>query len=582
MKKILYTICSLSLIATGVNGQIGFGTASPNSSLDVRGGFAVNIRTFSSNTSVDITDYAVAFTGTSDASVSLPDATTCTGRIYWIKNASSTLPTPVVTINTASSQTIDGQASTLLDEPYEVIRLVSDGTGWTIAGQDVPAAKSSTIGGAWNQGGNSIKTMKSLGTVTNFDFPFLTNNTEAMRLTTGGFLGIGTPSPAGRLHFVNDNNDAGNDYIFSDFANGASITQGFKIRKSGGTISAAQNLQNGDTIGQIRMSPRTGGAVNYFGGSGLDAAYKGDGTTAFSDLRFNTSAFERFRINENGKVTIDTTAPDGLNPEKLLVEAGHTTSYNVISGKGSINNYLQLNIQNTSATALASSDLVASADNGNESENYIDMGINSSAYSNIAAPILNGVNRAYLFGTGSDFVIGNGTPGSDLILFTGGYAAANERMRITAAGNVGVGTTTPAEKLSVGGIMTPKTDNSFTLGNTTNRWKEVWAANGALQTSDVRLKTNIQPLAYGIEELMKMHPVSYNWKTSPATNHKVGLIAQEVQLLAPEIVTGDATKENLGMNYGELAPLLIKAIQQQQQRLASLKAELAKLTEPQN
>ena len=155
-------------------------------------------------------------------------------------------------------------------------------------------------------------------------------------------------------------------------------------------------------------------------------------------------------------------------------------------------------------------------------------------------------------------------------------------MRITSAGNVGVATATPDEKLTVGGIFTPSAENAYTLGTSTTRWKEAWAGNGTVQTSDARLKTNVLPLNYGIAEIMKMNPVAYNWKTSPSTDRKVGLIAQEVQSVIPEVVVGDAAKETLGMNYAELAPVLIKAIQQQQQRLATLKAELAALTETAN
>ena len=128
-----------------------------------------------------------------------------------------------------------------------------------------------------------------------------------------------------------------------------------------------------------------------------------------------------------------------------------TTSYNVISGKGIINNYLQLNIQNKSAGNTASSDVVATADNGTESINYVDMGINSSGFSNSSYPILNGLNNAYLYATGNDFIIGNATANKNLFFFTGGYAAANERMRVTGTGLTGIGNTAPTEKLQVEG-----------------------------------------------------------------------------------------------------------------------------------
>ena len=68
-----------------------------------------------------------------------------------------------------------------------------------------------------------------------------------------------------------------------------------------------------------------------------------------------------------------------------------------------------------------------------------------------------------------------------------------------------------------------------------------------------------------------MRPVSFNWKDNPTANHKVGLIAQEVREIVPEVVLGDETKETLGLNYAELVPVLINAIKDQQQQITELK-----------
>ena len=575
MKKQLYSFCFFTIAYAAAYSQTGLGTISPNSTLDVRGGIAVNLRTFSSSTSLAYTDHTIVFTGTSNSTVTLPDATTCLGRIYWIKNASATLPTPVVTVNTISSQIIDTAASYNLDEPNEIVRLVSDGANWQMTSQDVATPKTGTAGGAWNQGGNTVKSVKSLGTITAFDFPFITANKEAMRITSGGYVGVGSANPLGRIHFVNDNNDAGNDYVFDDYMNGTSITQGVLEKKSSGTFVSPGNLQNGDIIGQFRFVPHYNGSIVHSNGSGIDGVYKGDGTTALSDLRFFSSNVENMRINENGKVSIGTITPDGANPERLLVDAGTTGSYNVISGKGDIDNYLQLNIQNRSNGVNASSDLVASADNGDESVNFIDMGINSSTNNSLTSPILSGINQPYLYSTGGDFVIGNATPSQDLVFFTNAYLATNERIRITASGNVGIGQISgPSEKLVVAGIVSPATDNLYTLGTSTNRWSQVWSVNGVVQTSDAHMKTNISPLNYGLKELLRMRPVSFNWKTDPSGKRKVGLIAQETQKLIPEVVKGDASKENLGMNYAELVTVLIQSLQQQQQKIIKLRTEL--------
>ncbi len=575
MLKQFVNYCLLMLLSSPVFCQTGFGTAAPNSTLDVRGAVAIGLRTFTTSTTLSFTDHTIVFTGTADATATLPDATSCKGRIYWIKNASGTLPVPAVHLVTTAAQTIGSAAGYDVDELNEAVRLISNGQNWEIASQGIPTAKTLTTGGAWKQGGNTLKLIKTIGTISNTDFPFNTGNTEMMRLSSAGFLGIGTTNPQSRLHVLNDNNDDGNNYVFSDYFNGAATTAGFFMKKSSGTFSSPGNLQNGDTIGQFRFSPRYSGSVLNSRGSGLDAVYKGDGITSLTDFRFFTSSAERMRINENGKICIGTTVPDGLNPEKLLVDAGNTGSYNVISGKGDINNYLQLNVHNNSSGLAASSDLVATANNGTESDNYIDLGINSSAYNTATLPILNAINQAYLYSTGADFVIGNGTALQDLVLFTNGYALANERMRITSAGNIGIGQiSTLNEKLIVGGIVTPGSDNAYTLGTSTARWSQVWATNGVIQTSDLRLKTNIQPLTYGIKNLMQMHPVGYNWKTDPDHHRKIGLIAQEIQQVIPEVVKGDASRENLGMNYAELVAVLIHSLQEQQLKIKDLNEQL--------
>ncbi len=133
MKKI-----SLSLLATLLAfcsiAQIGIGTTSPNSTLDIRGSLSLNYRSFSSSTTAASTDNTLIFTGTTAATLTLPNASTCTGRIYAIKNASTTNPLPVLTVATTSSQTIDASASWVLNDSKEMITVVSDGTNWNITG----------------------------------------------------------------------------------------------------------------------------------------------------------------------------------------------------------------------------------------------------------------------------------------------------------------------------------------------------------------------------------------------------------------------------------------------------------------
>ena len=71
--------------------------------------------------------------------------------------------------------------------------------------------------------------------------------------------------------------------------------------------------------------------------------------------------------------------------EKLLVDAG--SDQTGIAVNGSVNNYLEINVQNSSNGTLASSDIVATANNGSASTVYVDLGINSAGYSNFGSNI---------------------------------------------------------------------------------------------------------------------------------------------------------------------------------------------------
>ncbi len=575
--KVIFTLLSggLLLLAFNASGQTGLGTTTPNSWLDVRGTMSVQTRIFSGSSIATSADETLLFTGTSAATLTLPDATTCIGRIYWIKNTNTTVPAPVLTINAFGSQTIEGIASWLLDEDEETVRMASNGTNWYVYVSDIPVAESSTVGDSWKEGGNILKSLKKIGTTSNIDFPFVTNKTEMMRLTAGGFLGVGSTVPVGRLHFISQNDDNGDNYIFNDYT--TTTTQAIFLRKSRGTIAAPQDLQLNDLISQLRFSPHYNGTLPHNDGSGLDAYYMGTGANNASNLLFFTSNTEQMRINELGKTGIGTSTFNPTNPEKLIVNAGNTSSVNLICGKGTYDNYLQLNIWNLNNTPNASSDIVATAANGTDSTLYVDLGINSGVYTNTANPISGGFNTAYLYTTGNDFVIGNGTAAANLIFFTGGYATTNEALRITGTGAIGIGTTTPADMLDVAGVLAPATDNSYTIGESANRWSAVYATNGAIQTSDLRLKTNIIPLDLGLSQVTALEPVRYNWTAQPDGSPMLGLIAQDVRKIVPEVVKGDETKENLGMNYAELIPVLISTLKTQQQQLEQLKKELSSL-----
>ncbi len=95
-------------------------------------------------------------------------------------------------------------------------------------------------------------------------------------------------------------------------------------------------------------------------------------------------------------------------------------------------------------------------------------------------------------------------------------------------------------------------------------------------SSDYRLKENIQPLEDGLERLNNLKPVKFNWKENGKTNE--GFIAHEVQEVFPDAVTGEKDGEEMqAMDYGRITPLLVKAIQEQQEQIEQLKTEIQTL-----
>ncbi len=122
----------------------------------------------------------------------------------------------------------------------------------------------------------------------------------------------------------------------------------------------------------------------------------------------------------------------------------------------------------------------------------------------------------------------------------------------------------------------PNSSNTYDLGTSTWRWRDVYTINAVNSSSDIRLKENINELSYGLSEVMKLRPVSYTWKNSPEQGTKLGLIAQEVRPVINEIVKeGNDADKTLALSYTELIPVLIKAVQEQEQLIENLNKQVA-------
>ncbi len=125
-------------------------------------------------------------------------------------------------------------------------------------------------------------------------------------------------------------------------------------------------------------------------------------------------------------------------------------------------------------------------------------------------------------------------------------------------GNVGIGITAPSEKLEVNGNV---------------------KAAAFLYSSDYNLKKNIQPLSNQLEKVLKLQGVSYDWKDN--NNHDIGLIAQDVEKIFPEVVYTNKETGLKSVDYAKLTVFLVEAIKEQQQQhqkdIEYLKIEIEKL-----
>jgi hypothetical protein len=102
-------------------------------------------------------------------------------------------------------------------------------------------------------------------------------------------------------------------------------------------------------------------------------------------------------------------------------------------------------------------------------------------------------------------------------------------------------------------------------------------SNGGILTStnpsDNRLKENIEVLKYGLKDILKLRPVTYNWKKDVANQGiQFGFIAQEVQEVMPEAIKEFGTDiKYLGLEKDAIYAALINAIKELNDKIDNLK-----------
>lgn len=106
-------------------------------------------------------------------------------------------------------------------------------------------------------------------------------------------------------------------------------------------------------------------------------------------------------------------------------------------------------------------------------------------------------------------------------------------------------------------------------------------------TSDCRLKTNIQPISNALSVVNQLCGVCYKFCDDIENENRIGLLAQEVLPILPEVVSHSIpsdddlkygiTDDRLGLKYDKLTAILIEAIKEQQVQINELKLEIEKI-----
>ncbi len=161
--------------------------------------------------------------------------------------------------------------------------------------------------------------------------------------------------------------------------------------------------------------------------------------------------------------------------------------------------------------------------------------------------------------TGGGTLQSLGFAGSEIFFHLDGYGGL---MWMTSAGRVGIGTSNPAYALHVA--------NGRVAGN-----------GPYLDTSTARTKKDVMPISYGLDAVMKLRPISFNWNDQSQDWEKqrqIGLIAQDVEPIIPEAVSREHPSSGISsLAYDSLVPVLIKAMQEQQGQITSLRQEISRL-----
>ena len=124
--------------------------------------------------------------------------------------------------------------------------------------------------------------------------------------------------------------------------------------------------------------------------------------------------------------------------------------------------------------------------------------------------------------------------------------------------------------LGIGGSNTSSSYSLYVTGS-------IYSTADVIAYSDKRAKENIVTVDSAIEKVNKLRGVYYTPKEGDDKSRKVGVIAQEILEVLPEVVTHDKENDRYGVDYGKITGLLIEAIKDQQKQIDKLNKFVDKL-----
>jgi len=358
---------------------------------------------------------------------------------------------------------------------------------------------------------------------------------------SNGHVGIGNASPEGVLHI--HGGDSGSSYT----ADGAD-----KLI-----------LEHSDSVAiDIRTPATNQGLIMFSDGTrsqGLIGYNHSDDSLRFS----NSGNLERMRIDSSGDVFIGQTS-----------QTGYTFAQKLVVGDGDANDGITIQSGSTHQGNLAFNHSDGTTAHGRisyqHSSNYMTFFINNSEKVRIDSDGRVGINET---STGNARLTLQETSTGSSALYALNNAASvssstSSLIHCQFNGDASVGTGTPFIKFA--------NQNDF-IGSITGA-----PSNVAYNTSSDRdLKNNIVDASSQLDTIKAIQVREYDWKID--SHHDLGVIAQELYEVIPNVVTKGVESDDNGrsmpwsVDYGRLTPYLVKAIQEQQEQIEQLKAEIQTL-----